>query len=573
MMAGPFRGDTSGRFRTIRDTIMHQTQFSTITLLVIAVGTLLPAAQPAGAGVKPVIEVTAKGASPIENNQVTQARERAIHDAMRRAVETGVGVLLVGESTARDMKLIADKVYARAEGFVERYDVTDESQNDGIYHVTIFARVQKATLAARLVDVLVLDQQMDMPQLMVLVSDTDGGYEDPQRSARSILVQKLSEKRFRLVNPQVAEKLQEDRSLLANLREDRNVATRLANEHAADLVVICTVKAEDKGSSRGLAQNQGVLRMLVINPTTGQEFVGDEAELTGAGDTQTEAARAAARRVAREAGDYAIDQLILWWVRQTGPGSGREFVIELQNPGSLLRVGRPFIKIVKQVQGVRQVKTVSQSNELLRLLVQFEGGGKDLLIDGIAEKSGDVRSLAELDLVLDRGNQLTFSLGGAVQPGDGGTPRPAHVAIVPFENKTAWAQLDSTASACARRAESVCVATKRFRVVDRTRLDAVLKEADLAAAGVLTPSEAIELGRLLPADALMLGEISGQKQTLRVFVRIVRTDTGEVLHTAEAAVQVDDRDRLSDALEAELATAIGASRVRDYVDKLGLPKP
>lgn len=550
---------------------MKQTKFIRTSLLVTLA--LMPlTGRPVLAGIKPITEVTAQGAAPIESGQVTQARERAIHDAMRRAVESGVGVLIASESESRNMRLLADSVYAKAEGFVEKYDVLDESQKDGMYHVSIRAQVQKATLAARLVDVLVLDQQMDMPQIMVLVADKKGGYGDPQRSARTVLVQKFTEKRFRLINPQVAEKLQSDRSLLANLQEDRNLAAKLANEHAADLVVVCTADAEDKGSAGGLAQSQGILRLLTVNPSTGQEFIGDESELTGAGDTSPEAARAAVRRVAEESGDYAINQLILWWIRQSGPGGGKEFVIELQNPGSLLRVGRPFINLMKEVQGVKQVKTVSQSNELIRLLVSFEGGGKDLLIDGIASRTERIPALAGLDLVLDRGNQLVFSLGGSATPSDQAERKPLVVAIIPFSNKTEWAQLDSTADACARRAESACVKSKDLRVVDRSRLDVVLKEADLAAAGIVE-GDAVKLGRLLPADAIVLGEISGQKQTLRVFLRIVRTDTGEVLKTAEAEVPVNDRDRLPDKLTSALTTALGSREVDDYHQKLGLPRP
>ncbi|QDV91094.1 Curli production assembly/transport component CsgG [Phycisphaerae bacterium RAS2] len=544
--------------------------------LFVLVGLSALASRPVLAGIKPIAEVTAKGAAPIEKGQVTQARERAVHDALRRAVETGVGMLLVSESSTHNMKLISDSIYARAEGFVERYDVLDESKTDDMYHITIRARVQKATLASRLVDLLVLDQQMGMPQVMVLVSDDGGEYGDAQASGRTVLVKKFTEKRFRLINPQVAEKLQQDRSLLANLREDKSAAVRLANEHAAELVIVCTLRSEDKGSARGLAQAQAVLRMMAINPTTGQEFIGEESELTGAGDVQTEAARAAARRVAEEAGDYAINQMVLWWIRQAGPGAGQEYTVELQNPGNLLRVGRPFREAVERVQGVRQVKVESQSKELLRLRVLFEGGGKGLLIDGIADKCGAVAALTTLDLVLDRGNQLVFALeregGSRSADNEPGEMRPMVVAIVPFRNATDWAQLDSTAEACARRAESVCVKAKDLRVVDRSRLDVVLKESDLAAAGIVE-GDAIKLGKLLPADAIVLGEISGQKQTLRVFLRIVRTDSGEVLTTAEAEVNVDDRDRLPDQLASVLDRALNSKEVGGYRGKLGLPQP
>ena len=371
----------------------------------------------------------------------------------------------------------------------------------------------------------------------------------------------------------MAKKLQHDREVLTKL-DDRNYATRLANEHAAELVVVCTLSTVDKGSARGLAQSQGVLRMVAINPTTGQEFVGAEAELTGTGDTADEAARAAARRVARQVSEYAINQTTLWWIRQTGPGSGQEYIVELQNPINILKIGRPFRAAVEHVQGVRRVKTESQSRELIRLRVMFEGGGKDLLLDGIVEKCGEVPALEPLELVLDRGNQLVFSLGGSPagsSSAPGRVEKVLSVAALPFVNSTEFAQLDSTALACCRRAEAVCVASKKFTVVDRLRLDAVLQEEDLRSIGMLSGQDTMRLGKILPANMLLMGEISGQQQTLRVFVRMVRTDTAEVLHTAEANVPVDQRDRLPDEVEKALAKAIDHERVKDYATSLGLP--
>ena len=150
----------------------------TLGLCTVAVCLLLASTGAQGAGFETISEVEAKGASPIEKGQLTQARERALHDAMRRAVEAGVGVLIGSESATRDGQLLADRIYAKAEGYVERYDILGEKEQEGVYHVTITARVRKADLANSLVDLLVLDQQMDMPQLMVLMSDGQGGYGD-----------------------------------------------------------------------------------------------------------------------------------------------------------------------------------------------------------------------------------------------------------------------------------------------------------------------------------------------------------------------------------------------------------
>ncbi len=521
----------------------------------------------------PPVRVEADGVSPIENGQVTQAKERAIHDALRRAVESGAGVGVISESSSRGGQLISDHISAQAEGLVEHYEMLSESKRDGAYHVRIMAMVSKAKVINDLADLLVLDQQMDMPVIMVLLRDAEGNYDDAQRSGRTILEKKFTERRFRLIDESISRKLQEDRGQLARL-DDNDFATRLANEHAADLVVVCTLNTEDRGSRSGFAESQAILRLKTINPTTGQIFVGDESELTGSGDTYSEASRAAARRVASESSTYAINQLVLWWVRQTGSGSGGEYIIELQNPGTA-RTGLAFTKAIRKVQGVRQVKRESSTNKLLRLRVLFEGGAGELLMEGIFDQTATDPKFESLDLPLQRGNQLVFSLGGSSGASDAATPRaePPFLGVIPFKNTTAYAALDSTADACWRRAESVCVSSKRFRVIDRSHLDVVLQEADFRDAGMLEGADAMRLGKLLPAQVLMMGQISGQKQTLRVHARIVRTDTGEVLHSIESEIHYEDRDRLPDALAASLETAIDHRKVRDYLSDLGIALP
>lgn len=78
-----------------------------------------------------------------------------------------------------------------------------------------------------------------------------------------------------------------------------------------------------------------------------------------------------------------------------------------------------------------------------------------------------------------------------------------------------------------------------FSEVERSRIDEVLKEQEFGATGIVDPSKAASLGKVLGADAVMLTNIVSSKNNpffndpkereTELNVRIISSSTGEVL--------------------------------------------
>jgi curli biogenesis system outer membrane secretion channel CsgG len=126
-----------------------------------------------------------------------------------------------------------------------------------------------------------------------------------------------------------------------------------------------------------------------------------------------------------------------------------------------------------------------------------------------------------------------------------------------------------------------------YVMIERSKIDAVLAEQNLAQSGRIEPTTAAQIGRVLGVDAVVIGSVtqfglekkrggfsfgglgqSSKKQTARVQVaaRMVSTTTGEILAIAEGsgeATQKDEslaiggfsKDDDSDAADRLLATA------------------
>lgn len=89
-----------------------------------------------------LIEVSADG--------VGETADEALRDALREAVWSTVGAFLSAEQIVRNEELISDQVVAYSDAFVQGYDRVSEKRENGLYHISIKARVVRAKMAQHL---------------------------------------------------------------------------------------------------------------------------------------------------------------------------------------------------------------------------------------------------------------------------------------------------------------------------------------------------------------------------------------------------------------------------------------
>jgi hypothetical protein len=70
---------------------------------------------------------------------------------------------------------------------------------------------------------------------------------------------------------------------------------------------------------------------------------------------------------------------------------------------------------------------------------------------------------------------------------------------------------------------------RRFELVERQHLEAVLQELKLSQTDLVDPAMAAKIGKLVAADGILMGAISGTPQALEVAVRLIDAETAVVL--------------------------------------------
>jgi hypothetical protein len=103
------------------------------------------------------------------------------------------------------------------------------------------------------------------------------------------------------------------------------------------------------------------------------------------------------------------------------------------------------------------------------------------------------------------------------------------VAVMPFASRSVDVEaLDGIGAALS----SELLRTGRMRVLERGQMDAILREQSFQASGSCEGGEcAVELGRLLSVDQMIVGSIAKVGETYSVTARQVRVGSGEVIRS------------------------------------------
>lgn len=79
------------------------------------------------------------------------------------------------------------------------------------------------------------------------------------------------------------------------------------------------------------------------------------------------------------------------------------------------------------------------------------------------------------------------------------------------------------------------VATHRFEIVERSRLNRILEELNLGTSTLTDPGEAARLGRIMAADLMLLPSVLKGEGVTRVMARLVDTESAEIFSAYETS--------------------------------------
>ncbi len=130
--------------------------------------------------------------------------------------------------------------------------------------------------------------------------------------------------------------------------------------------------------------------------------------------------------------------------------------------------------------------------------------------------------------------------------------RARTLAVLNFDNNTGSADYDAMGRGLAAMMISDLAVSPALRLVERERMADVLKEQQMQQSAMFDSTTAVKAGRLLGAEFVATGSLAAALPELRIDMRVIRVETGEIVKTARVT---GPEDKLFE-LERQLADRV-----------------
>jgi hypothetical protein len=225
-------------------------------------------------------QVEAVGVGSITYNDVAAARDRAIDDALRKAVEQTLGTYIDSQTRVQNYMVVEDRILSWSRGYVSNYQITSElKKTPEVYEVRMLATVNTADLQKDADAVRNLIMSMGNPRVMILFDEQNIGQSYNQYSyfnvdmtaSETAMMNEFLGKNFQVVDPTTVRQNKERDVILAAINGDNKAAASLALKQDAEVVI--TGKAIAKVATgidlAGMKSCQANLTARVIDADVG----------------------------------------------------------------------------------------------------------------------------------------------------------------------------------------------------------------------------------------------------------------------------------------------------------------
>ncbi|MCR4401167.1 MAG: hypothetical protein NUW12_00055 [Firmicutes bacterium] len=327
------------------------------------------------------IEVVAEGVGAVTGGGVARARDEALRDAYRVAVEQGAGVSVASRTDMSDFTVFYDRVVSQAGGYVQSYQIVGDywQTPDGLVHVKIRARVVRGDIRSDVQALGILIDMMGNPTIMVLVDEKNLNSPLATSIAETKLIERLSAVRYHLVDRRQVEAIKASDMAKRAMQGDIEAAVTLGERFAADIVVFGDVNSKFLTSTRSgnftfqSCMAFGTFRAVLTQ--TGQIIWAETPQATKA---QLSADAAGLEAIAAVANDVA-SRLIWELPKRAGGGvSGGTRTIQLTVSGCSYTQANQIIQALKETRDTTAVYRRTFENNIAVIDIQTTGNVDDL---------------------------------------------------------------------------------------------------------------------------------------------------------------------------------------------------
>jgi len=353
-----------------------RTMLQYISQSIFALALILPACK--SGGDKPKTNdgwVTVTGVAQIQNNNMGLAKDEALKDAKRVAVQEVLGSVVSARSDVKNYELVRQTVTSKSEGLIESYDIlSSDAVSANEYHVKIKAKVSEK-LVTQTIEEVVASQ--GKPRMMVILDETLNDKVDRNKVAQTEIESQFIAQGFPFVDKSTVEKILKNnrRKISAALGGDNSAARELGVDAGAEIILVGSSRVKSAGSVAGsqLISMQADISVRVIDINTGKILTADQEHGAYPHINPDTGAMLAIKRAVPPLKDKLVADIVRLWD------------VNRANTIALLVTGLDYEKLMvlrgelsEKVRGVKAVNPKGSAGKAAKLEVEFEGSSFDL---------------------------------------------------------------------------------------------------------------------------------------------------------------------------------------------------
>lgn len=333
------------------------------------------------------------GIGTILNNDKAMARDNAIEDALRKAVEQAVGTFVSSETMVENFQLLSDHIYTKTEGYIQNYKIISEVPVEGLYRVSVEAAVALGNLKDDLAATGLLMARKHKPRVMFLIAEQNIGHEDFKywwghhvsetdlSITETVLVEKFSKKGFNVVDHAAKAGSIEIGEAHRMVKLNDNAVVSLGNQYDAEVVIVGKALARHVGNMMGTSMKSCQANMSARAIRTDNGAIIASANTYGAAvhiDEITGGSEAL-KKAASDLASKLMSQIIITWSKEIG---GTTLVQMTVNGISSYQDFLRLENVLKgQVRGVKGVYQRSITAGTARIDIEIKGDAQSLAND------------------------------------------------------------------------------------------------------------------------------------------------------------------------------------------------
>jgi len=335
--------------------------------------------------------ITAEGVAAITGN-VTIAREKAIDDALRRAVEQAVGTMISSDTMTNNFQVVHDKILAQTSGYVKSYQILKEEQVGQEFRVTVMADVGRENLQGSLEALGLLQVLKEKPKVMVIIEEKVGGlfgttaWENVGQ-AESTIMERLMAAGFNVVDPAtVRANIPRDKALRL-LEGDPKASATAGLQYGAQVVITGRAFSKNAGGKLLGTQMQSIqatLQARVVRADDGRVISSRSEQGTKAHIDEMQGGALAIKEASEKLSDTVINDILSSWKKEVY-GRSQEITLVISGLVSYRHLAAVKKFLESDLQGVKAVhqRNFTQGTAELQL---YYAGKTSVIADELSNK-------------------------------------------------------------------------------------------------------------------------------------------------------------------------------------------